>query len=117
MSLFNPSLLLPPAAYAISDADRGRYDKTFRTLCSSDGGANDMDDSCDGPITITPAKVASVLSKSGLDGDTLKKIWTLADADRYCDVAPIIVCCTAVLHLLGQNPPFFIASADVFFSQ
>lgn len=53
----------------MTGADRERYDKSFSKL-SPDGGA------------VSPAKAASVLAKSGLPRDALKRIWEMADVER-----------------------------------
>lgn len=63
--------------YDMTEAERKRYDVSFGKLCCRDGGSDDH-----GAEVIDASKAVSVMSKSGLPPDTLRKIWTLADADK-----------------------------------
>lgn len=56
--------------FEMTSAERKRYQKVFSKL-SPDGGA------------ISPATAASTLAKSGLPREMLRRIWAMADVERY----------------------------------
>lgn len=58
-----------PAAWAISAADKARYDEVFSSLGPSNGLASGL-------------AVRPILERSGLPVDVLRQVWNLSDIDR-----------------------------------
>ena len=58
-----------PAIWAVSPADKQKYDQVFATLNPSNG-------------LISGAAVRPVLERSGLPVDALRQVWNLSDIDR-----------------------------------
>ncbi|CAN0448514.1 unnamed protein product, partial [Discosporangium mesarthrocarpum] len=57
------------ALYAMSEEERGRYNRTFRKMDADEGG------------TIDRKEAAEAMRKSGLPKETLAKIWSMADKE------------------------------------
>lgn len=91
MALFAAKLDNFPELFQMTAEERKRYDKSFFKL-SQDRGA------------ISPAKAASTLKKSGLPRDVLKRIWEMADVERYG--ARLSGSPSAYVSLCRFTPPF-----------
>ncbi|KAL1527414.1 hypothetical protein AB1Y20_016082 [Prymnesium parvum] len=61
-----PAAAAATAAWAVSDADKAKYDTIFEQMGPEDG-------------LVSGGKVAPVLRRSGLDNKTLRDVWALCD--------------------------------------
>ncbi|KAK6062231.1 EF hand [Cooperia oncophora] len=91
------------ALYKISDRQRDYYKKCFRHLTKSTQGTASLE----GVLNGGDSRVVNFLKRSGLDNDSLSRIWSLSDVneDGYLDINEFSTAMhLIVLRVKGQVP-------------